>query len=59
MESHPGEHYRQVFQEVLHKQCFGRIRNDILLEDVGKDKDESDRVTDNDSVMTDDGESDE
>ena len=26
MESHPGEHYRQIFQEVLHKQCFGRIR---------------------------------
>ena len=25
-ESHPGEHYRQIFQEVLHKQCFGRIR---------------------------------
>ena len=20
------EHYRQIFQEVLHKQCFGRIR---------------------------------
>jgi len=26
MESHPGEHYRQIFQEVLHKQCFGWIR---------------------------------
>ena len=26
MESHPGEHYRQIFQEVLNKQCFGRIR---------------------------------
>ena len=26
MESHPGEHYRQIFQEVLHKPCFGRIR---------------------------------
>jgi hypothetical protein len=26
MESHPGEHYRQTFQEVLHKQCFGPIR---------------------------------
>jgi hypothetical protein len=25
MESHPGEHYRQIFQE-LRKQCFGRIR---------------------------------
>jgi hypothetical protein len=26
MESHLGDHYRQTFQEVLHKQCFGRIR---------------------------------
>ena len=24
-ESHPGQHYRQIFQEVSHKQCFGRI----------------------------------
>jgi hypothetical protein len=36
MESHPGEHYRQIFQD-----------------------DDSDWVTDNDSVMGDDGESDE
>jgi len=27
MESHPVEHYSQIFQEVLHKQCFGRIRS--------------------------------
>jgi len=53
MESHPGEHYRQIFEEVLHKQCFGRI----LLEDDGVDEDYSDWVTDNDSVMSDDGES--
>ena len=59
MESHPGEHYRQIFQEVLHKKCFGRIRNDILREDDGEDKDDSDWVTDNDWVMSDDGESDE
>ena len=26
MESHPGEHYHQIFQKVLHKQFFGRIR---------------------------------
>jgi hypothetical protein len=26
MESRLGEHYRQIFQEMLHKQCFGRIR---------------------------------
>ena len=59
MESHPEEHYRQIFQEVLHKQLFGRIRNDILWEDDGEDKDDSDWVTDNDSVMSEDGESDE
>jgi len=49
----------QIFQEVLHKQCFGRIQNDILWEDDGEDKDDSDWVMDNDSVMSDDGESDE
>ena len=32
---------------------------DILLEDDGEDKDDSDWVTDNDSVMSYDGESDE
>jgi len=25
-ESHPGKHYHQIFQEVLHKQCFGCIQ---------------------------------
>jgi len=33
--------------------------DDILWEDDGEDKDVSDWVTDNDSVMSDDGESDE
>ena len=33
--------------------------DDILWEDDGEDKDGSDWVTDNDSVMSDDGESDE
>jgi hypothetical protein len=33
--------------------------DDILWEDYGEDKDDSDRVTDNDSVMSDDGMSDE
>ena len=33
--------------------------DDILWEDNGEDKDDSDWVTDNDSVMSDDGESDE
>jgi hypothetical protein len=55
MESHPGKHYRQIFQEVLHNQCFGWIRNDVLWENDGEDKDDSNWVTDNDSVMSDDG----
>jgi len=59
MESHPGEHYRQIFQEALHKQCFGRMKDDILWEDDGKDKVDSDWVTDDDSFMSDDRESDE
>jgi len=33
--------------------------DNILWEDDGEDKDDSDRVTDNDSVMSDDGQSDE
>ena len=33
--------------------------DEILREDDGEDKDDSDWVTDNDSVMSDDGESDE
>jgi len=33
--------------------------DDILWEDGGEDKDDSDWVTDSDSVMSDDGESDE
>ena len=33
--------------------------DDILWEDDGEDKDDSDWMTDNDSVMSDDGESDE
>jgi len=56
VESHPGEHYHQIFQEVLHKQGFGQIRR---WEDDDEDKDDSDWVTDNDSVMSNDSESDE
>ena len=33
--------------------------DDVLWEDDGEDKDDTDWVTDNDSVMSDDGESDE
>ena len=61
MESHAGEYYRQIFKEVLHKQYFGRIRRWHCMggRDEGEDKDDSDWVTDNDSVMSDDGESNE
>ena len=46
------------------KKCFiskalDGSEDDILWEDDGEDKDDSDWVTDNDSVMSDDGESDE
>jgi hypothetical protein len=53
-ESHPGEHYRQIFQEVMHKQGFGQIRR---WEDNDENKDDNDWVesTDNDSVKSDDG----
>jgi len=33
--------------------------DDVLWEEYGEDKDDSDRVTDNDSVLSDDGEYDE
>jgi hypothetical protein len=52
LESHPGEHYRQIFQE----NDLDGSEDDILWEDDGEDKDDSDWVTDNDSVMSDDGE---
>ena len=38
---------------------FDGSEDDILWEYDGEDKDDSDWVTDNDSVMSDDGESDE
>ena len=45
------------------KYCIGSAldgsEDDILWEDSGEDKDDSDWVTDNDSVVSDDGESDE
>ena len=59
MQSHPGEHYHQIFQEVLHKHALDGSEDNILWEDDGEDKDDSDWVTDNDSVMSDGGESDE
>jgi len=39
--------------------ALDRSKDDILWEDNGEDKDDSDWVTDNNSVMSDDGESDE
>ena len=56
MESHPGEHYRQIFRI---SNALDGSEDDILWEDDGEGKDDSDWVTDNDSVMNDDGESDE
>ena len=45
------------------KRCISNTldgtEDDILWEDDGEDKDDSDWVTDKDSVMSDDGESDE
>ena len=41
------------------KKKLVRSSNPHLWEDDGEDKDDSDWVTDNDSVMSDDGESDE
>jgi hypothetical protein len=35
MESHPGEHYCQIFQEVLHSNALDRSEDDILwMDDV-------------------------
>ena len=39
--------------------AFDGSEDDILWEDDGEDKDDSEWVTDNDSVMSDDGQSDE
>ena len=58
----------KVIPEIIIVRSFKKCRisnalngseDDILLEDDGEDKDDSDWVTDNDSVMCDDGESDE
>jgi len=59
MESHPREHYVRSFTKCCINNALGGSEDDILCEDDGEDKDDSDWVTDNDSVMSDDGESDE
>ena len=47
------------FKKCLHSNALDGSEDDILWEDDGEDKDDSDWVTDNYSVMSDDGESDE
>jgi hypothetical protein len=59
MESHPGEHYRQIFKKCCIRNALDRSKDDIVWEDDGEDKDDSDWVTDNNSVTSDDSESDE
>jgi hypothetical protein len=50
MESHPGEHYHQIFQEFCISNALDGSEDDILWEDDGEGKDDSDWVTDSDSV---------
>jgi hypothetical protein len=57
-ESHPREHYRQIFKCCISNALDGS-EDDIIWEDNGEDKDDSDWVTDNNSVMNDDSECDE
>jgi len=53
----------KVIPESIIVSCISNVLNgsedDILWEDNGEDKDDSDWVTDNDSVISDNGESDE
>ena len=47
------------FKKFCISNALDRSEDDILWEGDGEDKDDSDWVTDNNSVMSDDGESDE
>ena len=47
------------FEKCCISNALGGSKDDILWEDDGEDEDDSDWVTDNGSVMSDDGESDE
>ena len=47
------------FKKCRIRDALDRSEDDILWEDDGEDKDDSDWVTDNDSVISDDGESEE
>jgi len=49
----------RAFKKCFISNALDGSEDDILWEDDGEDKDESDWVTDNGSIMSDDGESDE
>jgi hypothetical protein len=49
----------RTFKKFCISNALGGSEDDILWEDDGEDKDDSDWVTHNDSVMSDDGEPDE
>ena len=59
MESHPESIIVRSFKKCCISIAWDGSEDDILLEDDGEDKDDSDWVTDSDSVMSDDGESEE
>jgi hypothetical protein len=51
------DHIRTYYRYYCISNALDGSEDDILWEDDGEDKDDSDWVTDNDSVMSDDGES--
>jgi len=59
MESHPESIIVRSFKECCISNALDGSEDDVLWQDDGEDKDDSDWVTDSDSVMSDDGECDE
>ena len=59
MESHPGELIVRSFKKCCTSNALDGSENDVLWEDDDEDKVDGDWVTDNDSVMSYDGEFDE
>ena len=59
MESHPGELIVRSFKKCCISNALDGSEDDILWEDEGKDKDDSEWLTENDSLISDDGVSDE
>jgi len=55
----PGSIIVRSFKECCISNALDGSEDDILWEDDGEDQDDSDWVTDSDSVISDDGESDE